>query len=153
MAALFLEITTRGLHRYPPIAGQTTTIGRALDNDIILSDPTVAPYHLKILCHDDDSIEIVNLAEVNPTRIRRERIDRQVTDRLPVPLEIGRIRARLLSREHSVPATRPIAGFEGKHVFGHPAWAVLLVMASLLAGALEFYFSAYTDYKLSLIHI
>ena len=147
MAALILEITTRGLHRYHPIAGQTTTIGRALDNDIILSDPTVAPHHLKILRHDDDSIEIVNLTEVNPTRIGRDRIDRHATDQLPVPLEIGRIRARLMRRDHSVPATRPLAGLEGKHVFGHPAWAVLLVLASLLAGALEFYFSAYTDYK------
>lgn len=147
MDALILEITTRGLHRYYPIDGLTATIGRALDNDIILSDPTVAPHHLRIERHDDGSVEIVNLSDVNPARIGRERFDRHLATELPVPLEIGRVRARLLPRDQPMPATRPIAGLEGRHLFGHPVWAVLLVLACLLAGGLEFYFTAYTDYK------
>ena len=59
MEALMLEISTRGLHRYQQIDGEVTTIGRALDNDIILSDPTVAPHHLKVIRHSDASIELV----------------------------------------------------------------------------------------------
>ena len=90
METLILEISTRGLHRYHEINGEITTIGRALDNDIILSDPTVAPHHLKIVRHGD-SIEIVNLAEVNPTRVGRTPIDSQLTGELPLPLEIGRV--------------------------------------------------------------
>ena len=38
MEALILEIGTGGLHRYASIEREITTIGRALDNDIILSD-------------------------------------------------------------------------------------------------------------------
>ena len=66
MAELILEIFTRGLHRYQPVDTEVTRIGRALDNDIILSDPTVAPHHLKIIRYGEDSLELVNLAEVNP---------------------------------------------------------------------------------------
>ena len=67
METLILEISTRGLHRYQQIEREVTTIGRALDNDIILSDPTVAPHHLKIIRHADNRVELVNLSEVNPT--------------------------------------------------------------------------------------
>jgi hypothetical protein len=146
MEALILEITTRGLHRYHQIGEAETTIGRALDNDIILSDPTVAPHHLKIVRHED-SIEIVNLAEVNPTRIGRELVDTRITRELPLSFEIGRVRAQLLPRDYPVPATRSLAGRDSKHVFGHPAWAVLLVAACLVLSGYEFYVQSYTDYK------
>jgi len=35
MEALILEISTRGLHRYQQIDREVTTIGRALDNDML----------------------------------------------------------------------------------------------------------------------
>ena len=91
MAPLILEIGTRGLHRYHVIDQEITTVGRALDNDIILSDPTVAPRHLKIIRYGDDSVEVVNLAEVNPTRINRQKKSSLVTTSLPLDLEIGRV--------------------------------------------------------------
>lgn len=148
MAALILEITTRGLHRYEALDGEITTVGRALDNDIILSDPTVEPHHLRIIRHADDSVEIVNLAEINPTRINRQKSQSLTTRSLPVQLEIGRVQALLLSRDHEVAVTRPLAG-GGRpgHLFGHAGWAVLLVAACLLAGGLEFYLNAYNSFK------
>lgn len=150
MASLILEIGTRGLHHYQPIENRVATIGRALDNDVILSDPTVAPYHAKIIRHDDGSVEIVNLAEINPTRIDRRRMDALITSTLPVALEIGRVQLRLLWRDQPVAATRPLAG-DGRrnHLFGHAYWAVLLVLACLAAGSLEFYQSAYNSFKWS----
>ena len=83
MAALILEINTRGLHQFRQIENEVTTIGRALDNDIILSDPTIAPHHLKIIRYPEGSIELVNLSEVNPVRIGRQRLDSMVTEQLP----------------------------------------------------------------------
>ena len=147
MEALILEITTRGLHRYLTIDEEVTTIGRALDNDIILSDPTVAPHHLKLIREGDDSIEIINLTEVNPTRLEQRRIDSEVIKHLPAPLEIGRVHARLMPRNHPVAATRPLAGNGSGHLFGHAIWAVLLVVACLVLGGLEFYFGSYTSFK------
>ena len=150
MASLILEIGNRGLHHYQPIENRVTTIGRALDNDVILSDPTVAPHHAQIIRHDDGHLEIVNLAEVNQTRVDRRRVDRLVTSTLPLALEIGRVQMQLLSRDQPVAATRPLAGNGRRsNLFGHAWWAVLLVLACLLVGSLDFYQSAYNSFKWS----
>lgn len=150
MAALILEINTRGLHQYRQIENEITTIGRALDNDIILSDPTVAPHHLRIIRYGDDSLEIVNLAEVNPARINDRRVDSLVTERFPVSLEIGRVQAQLMPRDFAVAATRPLAGHGRRsHLFGHAWWAVALVLLCLLFGGLEFFLTANTSFKWS----
>ena len=121
MEALILEITTRGLHRYFPIERETTTIGRALDNDIILSDPTVAPHHLQLVRLEDGSIEVVNLTDVNPTRVDRQPVDRSKVGELPVPLEIGRIGcAKLLPRKLAEVALRALS----------PVWTVVICSAT-----------------------
>ncbi len=148
METLILEIVTRGLHRYPRIDAGVTTIGRALDNDIILSDPTVEPHHLKIIRNDGDSLEFVNLAEINPVKINNRRVNSLVTEKLPVELKIGRVQARLLPRNYTVTATRSLAG-DGRsgHLFGHVGWAVVLVSICLLLGVLDFYLSAYNSFK------
>ena len=148
MAPLILEISTRGLHRYHVIDQEITSVGRALDNDIILSDPTVSPQHLKIIRYADDSVEIVNLAEINPTRINRQKKSSLVTRTLPLNLEIGRVQARLLPRDHAVAATRALAGGDHPgHLFGHAYWAVLLVLACLFFGGLEFYLNTFNIFK------
>ena len=150
METLILEITTRGLHRYHQIEREVTTIGRALDNDIILSDPTVAPHHLKIIRYGDSSIELVNLTEVNPTRVDNQRLQSLVTEKLPLELEIGRIHAQLLPNDYAVADTRPLAGNGRRsHLFGHVYWTVLLVLACLIVGGLEFFLNSYNTVKWS----
>ncbi len=150
MDALILEFSTRGLHRYETLARGVTRIGRALDNDIILSDPTVAPHHLQIIHHPDDSIELINLAEVNPTRVDAMPIDTQRIGKLPVNIEIGRVQAQLLPRDYPVAATRSLAG-NGKrnHLFGPAYWALVLAMLCWLASGLDFYANAYSSFKWS----
>lgn len=150
MAALILEISTRGLHRYQSIEREVTTIGRALDNDIILSDPTVAPRHLKIIRYGDNSIEIVNLTDINPTRINGQKQASLVTEEFPVSLEIGRVHAQLLPHDIAVAETRPLAGGGRRsHLFGHASWAVILVLICLVFGGLEFYLNSYNSFKWS----
>lgn len=150
MEALMLEISTRGLHRYQQIDGEVTTIGRALDNDIILSDPTVAPHHLKVIRHSDGSIELVNLTEVNPTRVNNQRLQSMLAEKLPLKLEMGRVQAQLIPRDHAVANTRPIAGNgHGKHLFGNSYWTVFLVLACLFFGGMEFFLNSYNTVKWS----
>jgi hypothetical protein len=147
---LILEISTRGLHRYQQIDQEVTTIGRALDNDIILSDPTVAPHHLKIIRYGNSSIELVNLSEVNPTRVNNRRLQSMVTEDLPLKLQIGRIQVQLLPRDYAVADTRSLAGNgHGNHLFGHAYWTVLLVLACLCVGGLEFFLNSYNTVKWS----
>ena len=150
MDSLILEISARGLHRYEPLKSATTSIGRALDNDIILSDPTVAPHHLKIVQHAHDSIELINLTATNPTQLDQQPIDSRVLEKLPASLEIGRVQVQLLSRSHSVAATRPLAGKgNSRHLFGHAYWALLLVLICLLVSSLDFFLNAYNVVKWS----
>jgi len=148
--ALILEISTRGLHRYETLEGEVTTVGRALDNDIILSDPTVAPHHLQIRHGADGSVELVNLAEVNPTRIDGNVINAQTIGQLPVELEFGRVRARLQARSEPVAPTRALAGKGNRgHLFGSPYWSAVLALLCLLGGALEFHATAYSSFNWS----
>ena len=149
MARLILEIETGSLNLYRELDKQVTTVGRALDNDIILSDPTVAPHHARITSLDD-GVEIVNLAEVNPLRVERRRVDLLHASRLPLTLEMGRVRMRLLARDHAVAPTRALAGNGRRgHVFGHAGWSVLLVLLCLVLGGLDFYLNAYNTFKWS----
>ncbi len=149
MEALILEIGTRGLHRYAPIEGETTTIGRALDNDIILSDPAVAAHHLKII-RGEDSLQVVNLAEVNPTQVEQRDLDLLLDQGKPLNLQLGHTRAQLLRRNSKVAQTRPLVGnSSGNRLFGNSIWTALLVTTVLIFGALEFYLNAYTSFNWS----
>jgi hypothetical protein len=150
VAALILEINTRGLHRYHKIEREVTTLGRSFDNDIILSDPTVAPHHLKIIRYGDNSIELVNLAEVNQTRVDKKQLDSLVTENLPLNLELGHVRAQLLPLDYVVPPTRALAGDDGfSRVFGHSYWVFMLVLASLCFGGIDFFLNSYNSFKWS----
>jgi hypothetical protein len=150
MDSVILEIDARGLHRYEVIPYGKTSIGRALDNDIILSDPTVAPHHLQILRHSDDSIELVNFAAVNPTRVNGQPIDSLSPEKLPVKIEAGRVQVRLLPQDYPVAKTRPLAGSGNRrHLFGHAYWALLLVMLCLLLDGLDFYLNSHNVFKVS----
>ena len=149
MEALILEIGTRGLHRYAPIEDGITTIGRALDNDIILSDPTVAAHHLKII-YSEDSLELVNLSEVNPTAIDQRDLELLQKQGKPLNLQIGRTLAQLLRRNSEVAETRPLTGNSvSSRLFRNGIVTALLVTMCLIFGALEFYLNAYTSFNWS----
>jgi hypothetical protein len=148
MDGLILEVSTRGLHRYYPLNSGSNTVGRALDNDIILSDPTVAEHQLRIIQADDGSLELINLADTNRTRCNRLELKRELIDKLPIELELGRVHARILSRTHPVESARALGGSHGfGQLFAHGGCAFLLGLACLLVGGLEFYYNSYSGFK------
>ncbi|MFV2033188.1 MAG: FHA domain-containing protein [Gammaproteobacteria bacterium] len=144
MEPLILEILGSGLHRYHLLDRPEVRIGRALDNDIILSDATVAPHHI-IITHDDSGkVELRNLSEVNPARFDGKAEDSLSTENLPINLELGRVSARILSRKQQVPETKSLTGNGGtSHIFRQTIWAVLLVMLYLFIGGLKFYLDSF----------
>ena len=149
MEPLILEIGTRGLHRYALIEGEVTTIGRALDNDIILSDPTIAAHHLKII-RSEDSLELVNLAEVNPTQVNQKGLELLLAQGKPLNLQLGRTWVQLLRRDSKMAEARPLAGNgRSSRLFGNGIWTTLLVMTCLILGAFEFYLNAYSSFNWS----
>jgi hypothetical protein len=144
MESLILEIKTRGLHRYHRLDKSELSIGRALDNDIILSDPTVEPYHLKILCDDEGNIELQNLASVNPVKIINRRGNKFDSAALPIEFSLGRISAQVLSPDHRVAETKSLTNYGFlEHLFSRWEWAVLLLSLCFVVAGLEYYFTSY----------
>ncbi|MCP4432720.1 MAG: FHA domain-containing protein [Gammaproteobacteria bacterium] len=147
MEPLILEVKTRGLHRYFELNRDITRIGRALDNDIILSDPTVSPYHLKISRNESGSIKLENLAEINPTKINNCQQDQLESSLLPLNLQLGRIKATILSRSQSVAGTRQLAGNHGQNLLQHPICVYLLAVICLLVGGLHYFLGNFSSLR------
>ena len=153
MDPLILEIHNEGLHRYHVIDKPHTRVGRALDNDIILSEPTVAPYHIDIIRDEDGRIELNNLTHVNPARFNGVAV-KSFTAKLttaksvPIDIKLGRIVARIMLPDHAVADTKTLAG-EGQssHLFSHAVWGVLFIGLCLIASSAEYYTQVFTSFK------
>jgi hypothetical protein len=146
--SLIFEISTQGLHHYHVIDKPHTRIGRAFDNDIILSEPTVAPYHLDIIRDDDGKIKLHNLADVNPALFNGHAKKSVTLDTLPINIKLGRILARIVLADNRVADTRTLAGNgRSKHLFSHAVWGVLLISLCLIASSVDFHNHSFTTYK------
>ena len=148
MDSLVLEICTQGLHRYHVLNQPRTRVGRAFDNDIILSEPTVAPYHLDIIRHDDGNIELHNLADINPARFNGVPDTSITLDTLPINIKLGRVMARIVQPDQPVAETKTLAGNgRSKQLFSHAAWGALLIMLCLIVSSIDFYTHTFSSYK------
>ncbi|HEX6289755.1 MAG TPA: FHA domain-containing protein [Herpetosiphonaceae bacterium] len=89
----WLQIYHRGgLQQDLPLRDELT-IGRADDNDVVLNEATVSPYHAKIVC-DSEGCWIVDLTSANGTFVEGERLASQQPQVLTegVTVQIGNTR-------------------------------------------------------------
>ncbi len=133
MATLILEIQHRLLHQYVKVERFPFTIGRALDNDLILSDPTISPYHLRIDKKPDGTLVLQNLSEENGSRLDGKQMGSEATEVvIPARLQMGRAHAGLLPSDHAVEETRLLGCRSGQFCFFHSRfWAVLMPLIAL----------------------
>ena len=70
---LIFEITDQSgrSHQYRKLSGERLTVGRAWDNDLILSDPAVNPHHAIIELDENRQLMITDLDTLNGTLLRR----------------------------------------------------------------------------------
>ncbi len=134
MAALIVEAFTGGQSHYHKIDSDNTTIGRALDNDIILSDLSVSPHHLRIEKNaESNEYYAFNLSDENGTKSGGNALaageGQKVT--FPMVLWLGNNKLRLLSSDMAVVATRKQACEGYLCIFSSPIWAGLLLIATL----------------------
>jgi hypothetical protein len=118
-------------------------VGRAFDNDIILSDPTVSPHHFVIRRNESDEHELLSLADENGIRINHRRVSERIKlSELPLEFEAGRTRLRLLDRSQPVAPTRLISCRNGGAcLFGHWGWTLFLFAALMILSAVDNYLS------------
>ena len=72
---LIFEITDQSgrSHQYRRLSGERLTVGRAWDNDLILSDPAVNPHHAIIELDENRQLMITDLDTLNGTQAGEDR--------------------------------------------------------------------------------
>ena len=132
MAKLILETTHRGRRSFHKLDNFPATIGRGLHNDVIVTDETVSPSHLRIE-QTAQGLMIRNLSEENGTLLNTKALDEAVIDlSQPVLLMMGELKARLLSSDAPIPPTRLKAQYSAWGAFlMSPFWAVLLILCAI----------------------
>lgn len=148
-----LEIITHSLNQYHRLREFPVRIGRALDNDIILSDATVSAYHMEIDLAADGQLVLRNLSTENGSKVNRQPLraePRAVSlGEHPLRLSLGSRRARLLRADMTVGQTS-VRNCSGLYVFFcQPIWSVVLMLLTLLAFAFDNYLNTMFDKELS----
>ncbi|MGK7296801.1 MAG: FHA domain-containing protein [Candidatus Wenzhouxiangella sp. M2_3B_020] len=132
----------------------TVTLGRALDNDIILADEHVDAHHARLIADDDaDEIRIEDAGSVNG--IRRPRHKQHVASadvRSGEIFLVGRSRIRIFRADHPV---APAVRIRMSEVFllwlGKPQVTVMLALLYVVAKVLETWLSTIGEFRWSMI--
>lgn len=153
MDALILQIGLKQgrsaeIHR---LQDRELYIGRAYSNDIVLTDPYVAPEQLRVYCYTEDGQEaswFVNVLDTtNPVLLNGKVID---TASVPIrkgdQLTVGRTQLRIYSESHDVEPTRKLVVSGWLHKLSRSSATPLLLFAGVcgLNGLLS-YLLANTD--------
>lgn len=142
-AELILEVQTRSLNQYHRLHNFPVRIGRALDNDIILSDATVSAHHLEIDLNDNGQLIIRNLSAENGSKVNRLPLTDEALilslGNEPADLVLGTRRTRILRSDMAVEKTS-VRNCSGIYLlFCKPAWSLVLMMITLSVFLFEKY--------------
>ena len=130
MEKLILELTHRGKANHHKLTTFPVTIGRAYDCDVVVSDITVSPKHLRI-DETDNGFELQSLGNENGTVLNKEKMaeHQSVALELPSKLMLGDLRVKLIDPQMQVAPTQLIARGAGWFsFFSNPFWAVLFIV-------------------------
>lgn len=106
---ILVELLGRGgeaLHRVR-LPGLPATVGRALDNDVVVDDPTVAAHHLRIERDEQGRLRAVDLGSRNGLFEGRRR-DAEVLLGPGVRLRIGHTNLQVRTSEDPLPPELPV---------------------------------------------
>ncbi len=132
MERIILEVQARGLNQYHVINKFPVTIGRAFDNDIILSDRSVSAHHIRIEQGEHGKLYIHNLSDENGTFVDGRRVeDNPVEVKLAAPLVLGHIKLRLVSPSTEIEETHRHDCDNLFCVLGKPLWSGLLLLLTI----------------------
>lgn len=117
------------VRRALPVTAWPLTIGRAIDNDLVLDDPHVAPYHARLELDGAGAPRLFALPSVNGVQVGRVRLAAGEQAGLPAGDEgftLGATRLRLRLAGEALAPERPLARA--------PRQARTLLLAALLWG-------------------
>ena len=129
-----LEIFGGGKHpRFERVSEMPVSIGRALNNDLIIDDPYVDPHHLRLDNNEDLSgWTVSDLSSTNHTVKNHQKVEKTEI-KSGEELLLGKTRIRVYSEDHAVAPTLSLADLEHRLLeFNAIPWVVLLM--AMLAG-------------------
>ena len=131
MAKLILETIHKGKRDFHKLDSFPVTIGRALDNTVIVSDITVSPHHLRI-DETDTGYDVANLASENGTTIDTVKMTSDTAGLdIPSRLTLGDLKINIMSPDAELAPTRIKAVKVGFFSFlKNPFWAFVFVALS-----------------------
>ena len=132
-----LEVLDRDDHvrHYLPIDAWPVSIGRALDNDLVLDDPCVAPQHLRIDA-DDTGVFLQVGDTINGLRVagrHRAAGERIAVGAQPLRLQVGDSHLCLRLAGHALAPEQPV---RTPRSLWHAAWPPLAAGVAVLAALL-----------------
>lgn len=146
VARALLEVIDRDGHvrQAWPIHAWPARVGRALDNDVVLTDPHVAPHHFSLDTTDDAGLALDIGATFNGVTLGTSRFAAGThvvlaRDADSIDLVAGRTRMRLRLADAALAPEMPLVALAVRHLRIAPT----LVIAALLLAGLAF--STYLD--------
>jgi hypothetical protein len=126
------------------LGGETLTVGRAWDNDIVLDDPHVAAHHLRIARDADGRWIAEDLGSINGLRVEGARRAQARVELVPgTTVRIGHTQLRLHRGSDVVPAELPLR-------YTRSPWPAALACCALVLAlaVLELWLAETADPKL-----
>lgn len=151
MDRIIVATHVRGSEHYNKVDQFPATIGRALDNDIILSDLSVSPHHLKIDKTERGDIEVTNISSENGTSLNKEDMAEGQGSLISCPstLWLGHSKIRLLSPDMPVEPTKLWACTSIFCLLTKKLWAFTLTFILLGLFTLDHYLGTPVDKSIS----
>jgi len=141
------------------------TLGRALDNDMVLDDPHVAAHHAELVFHGPQSASLSDLGTLNGIAVQRGKKATDIYVERDQVLRVGASWIRVRSSAWALPPERPMekrklwlwAMLAFVAVMAHSAWSLWLTdlqtesppylyMLAGLSGVIGLWSAAYTLY-------
>lgn len=150
---LIIELEGRGnrhadlLH----VSAERISIGRAFDNDVILTDPHVCPHHAALEQDSAGNIQLTDLGSVNGTFThKRQALDGPVAVTSGDEFILGKSRVRIYRRDHAVSEAIHLTWVEKlAHLAGTPLLAGGIILVAILLNLFFQYANTIKEFNLS----
>lgn len=135
------EVVSRGGHTIERhrASGERIAIGRAYDNELILTDETVSPHHAVLDTGPDGRMCLVDTGSLNGIRSDRHGAAQRIEIESGETCTLGRARIRIYAAEHPVSATVRVGELDGliNRLGSYPAVVTLIAaVAAVTVGEL-----------------
>jgi len=148
---LVIEVMNRGsrLHDRQPVRGDSISIGRAFDNDVILKDPHICAHHAKIEIDDSGELTVRDLSSVNGiTDLKHHAVTGSSTFQSGDEFILGKTHIRIFKKDHAVEPAIKLTSFEKVlNILGKPAISVGLVLFVFAISLMSIYMNTAHDIK------